>query len=106
MKWGAILAAISMGLTFQLSATMQPASALSLQLAKKCRGMALKAHPYKLPGEKGPGSAGAEREYYSECIANGGNMPESKTGATSAGNSGQIERGPAPGSSQTPAPPK
>ena len=105
MKWASIVAVVSMGLTVQLNATVQPASALSLQLAKKCRAMALKAHPYKLPGEKGPGSAAAERKYYSQCVANGGKMPESNTNATPAGNPDQSKSGP-PGNSQTPAPSK
>jgi hypothetical protein len=104
MKWGAILAAVSMSLAIPLTA--EPASALSLQLAKKCRAMALKAHPYKLPGEKGPGTAAAERQYYSQCVANGGNMPESSTSATPAGNPGPSKSVPPPGSGQTPAPSK
>lgn len=66
-----------------MSATVMPAAAISVELANKCRSLALKAHPYKLPGEPGAGSAQAEREYFNECVARGGNMPSdsSSTGA-------------------------
>jgi hypothetical protein len=36
--------------------------------------MALKAYPPKLTGTKS-GNAQAEREFYNQCIANGGTMP-------------------------------
>jgi hypothetical protein len=48
-----------------------PASAITVKLAKKCRDMAIKAHPPALPGAK-KGSAQAEREFYRNCILNGG----------------------------------
>jgi len=32
----------------------QPARAISMELAKKCRDLAIKAHPYELPGEVVP----------------------------------------------------
>jgi hypothetical protein len=77
MKWGPILGtAVSIVLIINLGAAVRPASALSLELAKKCRAMALKAYPYKLPGVKGPGTAAAERDYYNECVTNGGNVPQ------------------------------
>jgi hypothetical protein len=78
MKWGPILgaAAVSIGFIINLSAAVPPASALSLELAKKCRALALNAHPYKLPGVKGPGTAASERDYYNECVARGGSMPQ------------------------------
>ena len=61
-----------------------PASAISADLAKKCRDMAIKAHPRKLPGSK-TGSAQAERTFYQRCISDGG---------TGAGNN--TQRGAAP----------
>lgn len=69
-----------------MGTTVMPAAAISVELAKKCRAMALKAHPYKLPGQPGAGTAGAERDYFNECIANNGNMPStpSSTGAAPA----------------------
>jgi hypothetical protein len=86
----AICAAASVG------AATKRAPAISLELAKKCRAMALQAHPYKLPGEKGPGSATAERDYYNKCVANGGNMPEQNSGTGQHGGSGQTEVNPSP----------
>jgi hypothetical protein len=51
----------------------QPAMAISVELAKKCRDMAIKAHPYTLPGFKS-GNAEGERSYFKDCVAKGGNM--------------------------------
>jgi hypothetical protein len=56
------------------------ASAISPELAKKCRDLAIKAHPYKYPGEKGAGTAQAERDYFKDCIAKCGNMTDGDTG--------------------------
>jgi|SRR5208283_903586 len=60
-----------------------PASAITVELAKKCRAIALKAHPMSLPGAKN-GTAQAERAYYSACIANNGTMPDNNTQNTTA----------------------
>ncbi len=62
-----------------VAGTPQPASAITAELAKKCRAMSIKAHPYKLPGQKGPGTAQAERAYFNECVAKGGEMPDAST---------------------------
>ena len=51
-----------------------PVNALSAELAKKCRDMAIKSHPPPTP----PGNkayAQAEREYFRACIARNGRMP-------------------------------
>lgn len=74
-----ILAAVVM------SAAVEPAAAISVELAKKCRDLALKAHPYKQPGEPGPGSAQAQRDYFNECVARGGNMPSEPSGTGQSG---------------------
>jgi hypothetical protein len=79
------IAAIGVCVAVSVAAAATPASAISLELAKKCRTLALKAHPYKLPGEKGPGSAVAERDYYNQCVTKGGNMGEENS---STGRSG------------------
>jgi hypothetical protein len=55
-----------------------PASAITVDLANKCRQMALKAHPPKLPGTKA-GTAQAERDFFRACISNNGAMPDSGT---------------------------
>jgi hypothetical protein len=55
-----------------------PASAISVELAKACRQMALKTYPPKLPGSKA-GNAKAGRNYYNDCIAKKAIMPGSET---------------------------
>jgi len=52
-----------------------PASALSAELAKKCREMAIKAHPPTRTGAK-TGTAKAQSDYYRACIANNGAAPD------------------------------
>jgi hypothetical protein len=51
------------------------AGPISVELAKKCRALALKAHLTKPAGSKN-GYAQAQRDYFQDCIAKGGNMPE------------------------------
>ncbi len=51
-----------------------PAVAISADLAKKCRAMAIKAHPLARPGTKP--YAQAERDFFSECIAKDGEMQD------------------------------
>jgi hypothetical protein len=46
---------------------------ISAELAKKCRALAIQAHPTQQPGSR-YGSGQAQREYYQECIAKDGNM--------------------------------
>jgi hypothetical protein len=47
------------------------AFAISADLAKKCREMAIKTHPPVRAGTA-KGTAGAQREYFQNCIANEG----------------------------------
>ena len=54
-----------------------PADAISVDLAKKCREMAVKAHPPTLPGTKP--YARAERDYFRECVSKNGEMPTNDT---------------------------
>lgn len=50
-----------------------PASAISVELAKKCREMAVKAHPPPLRlGNKA--YAQAERDFFAQCVANDGHL--------------------------------
>ena len=46
---------------------------VSAELAKKCRALAIQAHPTQQPGSR-YGSGQAQREYYQQCIAKDGNM--------------------------------
>lgn len=55
-------------------ALTRPADAITAELAKKCRAMALDAHPRTLAGSKS-GSAAAERAFFQTCVANDGKMP-------------------------------
>jgi hypothetical protein len=55
--------------------------AISVELAKKCRAMAIKAHPTVLYGSRAR-SATSQREYYNECVAREGDMPDQSTGST------------------------
>jgi hypothetical protein len=51
-----------------------PSSAISADLAKKCRAMAVKAHPSPLAGNKANGAEKAQRDYFQACVAKGGEM--------------------------------
>ena len=76
-----------------ISTASQPANAISVELAKKCRDLAVKAHPYELPGEKA-GSAAAERNYFSQCVSRNGNMPADTSGAQPDSNGSPSNSGP------------
>jgi hypothetical protein len=53
----------------------RPAAALTAELAKLCRSMAIKAHPTARPGSA-TGTAAAQRAYFQQCVENNGKMPE------------------------------
>jgi hypothetical protein len=62
--------------------------AISVDLAKKCRALAIKAYPYKMPGTS-KGDSGAERQYFTTCVSKNGNMPstdQASPATTSPGN--------------------
>jgi len=50
------------------------AGPISAELAKKCRALAIKAHRTERAGTKA--YAQAQRDYFQDCIAKGGNMPD------------------------------
>jgi len=52
------------------------AGPISAELAKKCRALAIKTHPTKPAGSKDGAYAQAQRDYFQDCIAKGGNMPD------------------------------
>jgi hypothetical protein len=58
-----------------LALPSRPASAITAELAKKCRALAIKAHPPQPAGTK-TGAEQAQRDYYRDCIAKSGNMQE------------------------------
>lgn len=49
------------------------ASPISAELAKKCRALAVQAHPRQPAGAKS-GHEQAQRDYFRNCIAKGGNV--------------------------------
>ena len=54
------------------------ASAVTVEVAKKCNGLMAKEFPPRQPGNPAAGStkgsSQAQREYFNKCVANGGNM--------------------------------
>ena len=48
--------------------------AITAELARKCRLMAIQAHPTPLPGLKNTGVAAAQRNYFNDCVAREGKM--------------------------------
>lgn len=57
--------------------------AISVELAKRCRAMAIKAYPPALAGSK-TGDAQQERNYFNVCIAKNGRMDGDAPKATVA----------------------
>jgi hypothetical protein len=81
-----------------------PAAAISADLAKKCRDMAIKAHP---PAEVGTTPyAAAERDFFRDCVSKNGDMPDSDKDNSQSGNDNKgasgsnKEKSPTPGGSR------
>jgi hypothetical protein len=59
--------------------TIQNASAISAEVAKKCGALTDTAYPFRVPGNPAAGrtlgTAQDVRDYYNKCVANGGNVP-------------------------------
>ena len=66
----AAMAAVIVSIQLVNLSAVSPAAAISADLAKKCRGMAIKAHP-PAPAGTSP-YAQAEREFFRECISKNG----------------------------------
>jgi len=69
------LVVIGAAFAVMTSSARSQAAAPSVELAKKCRQLTVKAHPPALPGTK-RGSAQAERDYFAECIRKRGEMDQ------------------------------
>jgi hypothetical protein len=56
------------------------ASAVTVEVARKCSGLANAAYPPAVAGNPAAGRANGTaqdlREYFNKCVANGGNMPK------------------------------
>ena len=88
----ALLAAISVA---SLLATSS-ASAISVEVAKKCDVLTGKAYPLRVPGNPAAGhkngSAKEIQDYFNKCVANDGNVPDS--GQDTTKNPAQPEKRP------------
>ena len=69
-----IALAVSIVIIFPLGDDNKSARALTLELAKKCREMAVKAYPPTVVGSRN-GTAQKERDYFQSCVAQGGRPP-------------------------------
>ena len=67
------LAFVVLSLAVYLPPT-HPSFAITADLAKKCRAMAVKAHPTPVAGSKAGGIEKAQRDYFQSCVAKGGEM--------------------------------
>jgi curli biogenesis system outer membrane secretion channel CsgG len=67
------LGTLFLALAVITACTAVPASAISLELAKKCRDMAVKAHPPPIRLGNKP-YAQAERDFFALCVAHNGNV--------------------------------
>jgi hypothetical protein len=60
--------------------TTNSASAITVEVAKKCDGLVAKAFPPRELGNPAAGSAKgdsqSQRDYFSKCVANGGKMDD------------------------------
>jgi hypothetical protein len=85
---------------FAVGATTSSASAVTVELAKKCSGLMAKAYPPREPGNPAAGSAKgngpAARAYYQKCVANNGKVDDN------AGAQGNNTTPPANGPSPEP----
>jgi hypothetical protein len=65
---------------FSVGATTSSASAMTVELAKKCSALMAKAYPPREPGNPAAGSAkgkgGAAQTYYQKCLANNGKVED------------------------------
>ena len=63
-----------------LGASPNRASAVTVEVARKCEALTAKAFPPREPGNPAAGSAKGtgreQREYFNKCLANGGKMDD------------------------------
>jgi hypothetical protein len=73
-----IFVALRVGIATVMCAAGEPATAITAELAKKYRALAIKVHPYKIAGERGLGTAQALRGHLNECFARGATRSPSR----------------------------
>jgi hypothetical protein len=65
---------ILLALLLAVPAGVPTQAGISVELAKKCRALMVRAHPSILFGRTG--TAAAQRAYFGECVRRNGNMSE------------------------------
>jgi hypothetical protein len=70
------LLALLIPLTFLANSSPAQQATITAELAKKCRELAIKAHPTPKAGTKATGAEKAQRDYFSTCISKGGKMDD------------------------------
>jgi hypothetical protein len=97
--------ALAAAICIALGSMTISASAITIEVAKKCGALTAKAYPPRVPGNPAAGSANgtgqASQAYFRKCVANGGNIEERapKEGSNNNGqspNAGSNEGGQAP----------
>ena len=73
-KWVKTLAVLIVIASMAYLLTAQEASAISVELAKKCRTLAIKVHPAPRVGTKATGADKALRDCFQSCVAKNGKM--------------------------------
>jgi hypothetical protein len=76
-KHGSALIAL---ISIAFGTTPNRASAITVEVARKCEALTAKAYPPREPGNPAAGSAKGtgrvQHEYFSKCVANGGKMDD------------------------------
>jgi hypothetical protein len=76
--------AIFVPVCFAAWSMINSASAITVEVAKKCEGLTAKAFPPREIGNPAAGSAKGtaqnQRDYFNKCVANGGNMDSDTQG--------------------------
>lgn len=66
------------GILLAVGSITYRASAITVEVAKKCQLLTVRAFPPREPGNPAAGSekgsAAAQRAYFNKCVANGGNV--------------------------------
>jgi len=77
LKSGSALVALT---CIAVGSITSSASAITVEVAKKCAALTAKAYPPREPGNPAAGSAQgtgqSERDYFKKCVASGGDMDD------------------------------
>ena len=79
LKFVVVLAAL---ICCAFGASSNRASAVTVEVARKCQALTVKTFPPREPGNPAAGSASGtgpmQREYFNKCVANGGKVDDTK----------------------------